>query len=231
MIQELKSERVLISLVICVLAAQIPHAQGVWYHASAQTLAFDWAHLWTWLCAWLFALGLELSTLMQVIRGRHLLSYVFALISVFINLFYFQIVTTSPLMQLPTRYWLLSIILPVAIAGYSHLCVSVVHSASPAQFWALGPRLRTLWQRLRWGQDDDDAAFDVQAMGARERAVLDAVRSGASSIYAIAKATEINASTLRRKNRKGIYTGLIEQLIQAGLLVDEDGVIAVGQQA
>ncbi|MCB0082845.1 MAG: hypothetical protein KDE47_18025, partial [Caldilineaceae bacterium] len=100
MIQELRSERVLISLVICVLAAQIPHAQGVWYHASAQTLIFDWSHLWGWLCAWLFAFGLEFSTLMQVIRGRHLLSYVFALISVFINLFYFQVVTDLRITEL-----------------------------------------------------------------------------------------------------------------------------------
>lgn len=228
MIQELKSERVLILLVICVLAAQIPHAQGVWYHASAQTLLFDWAHLWTWCCAWLFAFGLEFSTLMQVIRGRHLLSYLFALISVCINLFYFQIVNDVGLTDLATRYWLLSVILPLAIASYSHLCAAAANAPRAHVHWVAPHWIQAVRQRLR-RQEVHPTTQPEQSWDERERAVIAAVESGATSINAISRATQIGVSALRRKNRRGKYTGLVHQLIQAGVLADESGTIVMAQ--
>ncbi|MCB0127207.1 MAG: hypothetical protein KDE58_33325 [Caldilineaceae bacterium] len=249
MINQLKSEKAIMPLVLCVLAAQIPHAHSVWYYSSTGTLAFEWAHLSTWLFAWLFALGLEFSTLMYVIHSRHLLSYLFALFSVFINIQYFQIVNGETFDVMASRYWLLSIVLPFAIASYSHLCAEYANGEAKVGnvvSWLLEVWPFSLW----WGnaqepaestattqgeslidESESQVGHDATAVTARENAVLQAVRSGASTVYAIAKATDINASALRRKGRTGTYTGLIERLIRAGRLANEGGTIVIGQEA
>lgn len=85
-----------------------------------------------------------------------------------------------------------------------------------------------LWLRLRQRyqhtMNDDTVVHDERA-----RAVIAAVQAGATSINAIARATNIGAGALRRKNRRGSYTGLVEQLIQAGILANDGGAIVLIQ--
>ena len=142
MIGQLKTENAIMLLILCGLAAQIPHAQAVWYHASTGTIIYEQSHLFTWIFSWLFALGLEFSTLMYVIHSRHFLSYVFAAISVGINLFYFQIANPDHFALMPYRYWLISFVLPLAIASYSHLCAEYANTPIKAQ--NLYDKLRSL---------------------------------------------------------------------------------------
>lgn len=103
-------------LVLCVaLMAQIPHAADVFRLILGLDSQADRFH------SYLFAVGVELAVLKFVVDGHRLESWIFALFSVVMNLAYYAIHGVrilDPAMAWPA--YLVSLILPLAIALYSH---------------------------------------------------------------------------------------------------------------
>lgn len=109
MINAIRSNTVSLLVLFLALVAQIPHAQTVFYnagHVKNDT---------TWILSLVFAIALESAVLMFVIHGWHTFSYAFAASSILVNAAYYD--------MLPDVFVkiLVSVILPVAIACYSHL--------------------------------------------------------------------------------------------------------------
>lgn len=106
------------------LAAQIPHAQHVF---------FEWGHAQGFggaLNAWVYAVAVESAVFFFVLRGWAWVSWGFALASVGVNVAYYSIAHAAQfgpgfmfdpgLFSVTWSMWLLSIILPVAVAAFSH---------------------------------------------------------------------------------------------------------------
>lgn len=113
----LRSEAATLTVLLFALAAQLPHAASVF----AKSLEFFGAYPENeWITGWLFAIAMECAVLLFVVRGRIRVSYVFAIISVMMNLSYYYMHGVH-LFELPSApVWLIAIVLPIAIALYSH---------------------------------------------------------------------------------------------------------------
>ena len=100
-----------VTLALC-MWAQIPHSQSAFEYWSKG------------LSGWTFAWGFEAAVLMFVVRGMHWASWTFAAFSVLINVAYYSLDGVK-MWAWPNAdnwiNWLLSIVLPFAIAMYSHV--------------------------------------------------------------------------------------------------------------
>lgn len=113
----LRSRAATTIFLLSAIAAQTPHAAYV-FHATAND-----SHV----TAWLAAFALESAVLHFVIHGQRRVSYLFASVSVAMNLAYYQMHGVNIFALQGVTAWLLSIALPVAIAFYSH---SIAEQAS-----------------------------------------------------------------------------------------------------
>ena len=105
-------------IVLCMaLLAQLPHAADVF------RMIVQGEGLPAVLHGYAYAIALELAVLLFVVQRRDLESYMFAGVSILVNLSYYSLhgINLFSVAALPA--WLVSIALPVAIARYSHLLV------------------------------------------------------------------------------------------------------------
>lgn len=113
MIRMLRESWVALTVLVLALIAQIPHAAYVFDKLVAQEgTALGLA----------YAIALEFAVLMFVIHGRNFESYLFAGASILVNLSYYsmhRVTVWGDGVSLPA--WLVSLMLPVAIARYSHI--------------------------------------------------------------------------------------------------------------
>lgn len=113
MIKMLRESWVALTVLVLALIAQIPHAAYVFDKLVAQEgTALGLA----------YAIALEFAVLMFVIHGRNFESYLFAGASILVNLSYYsmhRVAVWGDGVSLPA--WLVSLMLPVAIARYSHI--------------------------------------------------------------------------------------------------------------
>lgn len=118
MIQVLRKSYVALAVLSLALIAQIPHAAYVFDNIASDTST------WTVL-GYSYAIALELAVLMFVVHGKQAESYGFALASVLVNLSYYAMhdVQLFSLQAFPA--WLIAVMLPVAIARYSHVIAEV----------------------------------------------------------------------------------------------------------
>jgi len=110
-------------IVLCAaLASQVPHAADV-FRLIVQ--GEGWPAV---LHGYAYAIALELAVLLFVVQKRDLESYLFAAVSILVNLSYYSLhgVHLFTIAALPA--WLVSIALPSAIARYSHLLVDEPHT-------------------------------------------------------------------------------------------------------
>ena len=126
-------------IVLCsALLAQLPHAADVF------RLIVMGDGVWPVLHSYTYAIALELAVLLFVVQRRNVESYLFAAVSILVNLSYYYLhgVALFTVAALPA--WLVSIALPAAIAQYSHLIAaattqSAQHAAPPRtwrwRFW------------------------------------------------------------------------------------------------
>lgn len=125
----LRTQQAVLLLLILALLAQLPHTATVFHRISTTqsttTLAgFELGTVYGWALAYVAAISVELAVLMFVVRGRKWYSWGFAACSVLMNMFYYWNPTWSlwvfpyPIDLLAALLW--SLILPVAIALYSH---------------------------------------------------------------------------------------------------------------
>lgn len=63
-----------------------------------------------------------------------------------------------------------------------------------------------------------DASTETQALDNKAQAILDAIRNGATTPYAISQATGIAQTTLKRKQEDGTYIGRLPAMVAAGVL-------------
>jgi len=108
------------------LIAQLPHAADVFRLIVGGEGWAAVAH------GYAYAVALELAVLLFVVQRRDAESYLFAAVSVLVNLSYYALhgIDLFSVAALPA--WLVSIALPVAIARYSHLLVETPHHAGKA---------------------------------------------------------------------------------------------------
>lgn len=114
--------------VLCMaLLAQLPHAADVFRMIVG---ADGWAAV---AHGYAYAVALELAVLLFVVQRRDAESYLFAAVSVLVNLSYYALhgIDLFSVAALPA--WLVSIALPAAIARYSHLLVETPEHAELVQ--------------------------------------------------------------------------------------------------
>lgn len=112
-IKSLKGEGAILVVILFAFGAQMPHAYSVFISVAHGTETAVSALLK--ISAVLYAIALEIATLVFVARGRVLFSIVFAVVSVAVNLSYYFAPDGSALTMI-----LISLALPLAIALYSH---------------------------------------------------------------------------------------------------------------
>ena len=103
-------------IVLCsALLAQLPHAADVF------RLIVMGEGLWPVLHSYTYAVALELAVLLFVVQRRNVESYLFAGVSILVNLSYYALHGLHLWSVAALPAWLVSIALPATIAQYSHL--------------------------------------------------------------------------------------------------------------
>ena len=225
MIEILRKSYVALLVLFLALVAQIPHAAYVFNVAPYLALPVQpQSNLSAWLLAYAYAIALESATLMFVVHGHRRASYGFAGASFLVNMCYYAMhgVALWSLAAFPA--WLLSALLPVAIASYSHILAGAQDEPLHWPAWAVAG-----WAKVRGNATpviaeeksvqsieksvqpieksvQGDAIGDMQAgdedaqpplhVDPKERAKQ--LRSEGLSNNAIAKELQVNPSTVGR---------------------------------
>lgn len=225
MIEILRKSYVALLVLFLALVAQIPHAAYVFNVAPYLALPVQpQSQLSAWLLAYAYAIALESATLMFVVHGHRRASYGFAGASFLVNMCYYAMhgVALWSLAAFPA--WLLSALLPVAIASYSHILAGAQDEPLHWPAWAVAG-----WAKVRGNAPPaiadatlspapmqapiaeaeptvEDAIGDVQAGDEEAQAPLHVdpkerarqLRSEGLSNNAIAKELQVNPSTVGR---------------------------------
>ena len=137
-------------IVLCsALLAQLPHASDVFRMIVAGT---GWPAI---IHGFTYAVALELAVLLFVVQHRNVESYIFAAVSILVNLSYYYLHGVALLSVAALPAWLVSIALPAAIAQYSHLIVAATEQGEvqPATSQdATAPAAPRRWQFWRMPQ-------------------------------------------------------------------------------
>ena len=104
-------------VLVAALLAQLPHAADVF------RLVVHGDGLWQVAHSYSYAIALELAVLLFVVQRRNVESYLFAFVSICVNLAYYSLHGVNLFSWAALPAWLISIALPAAIARYSHLIV------------------------------------------------------------------------------------------------------------
>lgn len=138
MISLLRKSGVALFVLGLALIAQIPHAAHVFDRAPyiGATVQHDSAW-YAWMLAYAYAIALESATLMFVVHGHQRASYGFALASFAVNLSYYAM--HGVWLWTPTAFpaWLLSALLPIAIASYSHILTGAQDVQAQIPVWIM----------------------------------------------------------------------------------------------
>jgi hypothetical protein len=191
MITWLRTPIATLIVLIAALLAQLPHAADVF------RLVVHGDGIWQVLHSYSYAIALELAVLLFVVQRRNVESYLFAGVSVCVNLAYYALhgVNLFTVAALPA--WLISIALPAAIARYSHLIVDSAHVAPAAQVDATPKRKRNEVQQDAQVEPvaTPETVADVPTIDARAQA-LHMANEGMNASQ-IARALDANYSTVR----------------------------------
>ncbi len=137
-------------IVLCsALLAQLPHAADVF---RLVVMGDGWGPT---LHSYTYAVALELAVLLFVVQRRNVESYLFAGVSILVNLSYYHLHGVMLWSVAAAPAWLISIALPAAIAQYSHLIAAATANAAATDKRASTPA-RTWW-RVWWRKTDNDA--------------------------------------------------------------------------
>ena len=183
-------------VLVAALLAQLPHAADVF------RLVVHGDGIWQVLHSYSYAIALELAVLLFVVQRRNVESYLFAGVSVCVNLAYYALhgVNLFTVAALPA--WLISIALPAAIARYSHLIVDAAHVAPEpvAQVETATPKRNKRTEVQQDAQPEPVATVDATedatpTIDARAQALQ--MASEGMNASQIAKALDANYSTVR----------------------------------
>lgn len=233
-VQKLRNPNVGFLLFIFALATQIYHTQDVAMGISKGTG-------WDLVTSIGSALALETTVLYAVANRKISFSYVFAAISIAINVAYYE----SGLPQTQSMFyfylfgytwskWVLSIIVPVNIAFYSHVLAEALDEANPlpSSSW-----FSSLLSRFKKEQVDEEKPVSKveypfifsetveeakqleKNVGDKHQAILSYLReNGPATCPKISEFTGIAPMTLKRKDKEGNPKGYIEDLLTDHLI-------------
>lgn len=123
------------------LYAQTPHTQNAFLE-----LGHDKVSGYAQFNSWGYAIALELAVLYFTVRGKFQASYIFAFVSVSMNVAYYTIHDNNMLdFSQNWPRWLISVSLPLAIAYYSHC---IVDAESVDVFAGLKTKVQSWYARL-----------------------------------------------------------------------------------
>lgn len=177
-------------VLVAALLAQLPHAADVF------RLAVHGDGIWQVMHSYSYAIALELAVLLFVVQRRNVESYLFAAVSVCVNLAYYALhgVNLFTVAALPA--WLISIALPAAIARYSHLIVDAAQSdATPIVATQKRKRVEVQHDAQVEPVATLDTVADVPTIDARAQALQ--MSSEGMNASQIARALDANYSTVR----------------------------------
>lgn len=203
MIELLRKSWVALAVLVLALVAQIPHAAYVFDNLVGQ----DGTVL-----GLAYAIALEFAVLMFVIHGRNFESYLFAGASILVNLSYYSMHSVTVWgagLSLPA--WLVSLMLPVAIARYSHIVADAKDDMH--EVMAVWVRAQGQWAKLgAWWRSEEvqpapepvqKGAPKVSEGAARMKELYEEGR-GVTSAKALADAAGVGYETAKswlRRNR------------------------------
>lgn len=156
MIELLRRSWVALLVLVLALIAQIPHAAFVSNAAPyLGQVGYKVQEPGLLSLAYAFAIGFEMLTLMFVVHGHRVASYGFSAASFAINLCYYSMhgVALWSMVALPA--WLLSVLLPCAIASYSHILAGAQDTPLQVGAWVHG-----WWAKVR-GNNAQPIVHDV----------------------------------------------------------------------
>lgn len=183
-----RSQEGTLLFLICALVAQTPHSATVFHRVATSE---SW-WLWAWFHAYFFAIALEFAVLVFVVRGKARLSWAFASFGVLMNLVYSYDVAYWSLAwreALPVVAGALisSIILPLAIACYSH----EVGESQPEK-----PTAQP--ETTEWKPDAATRGQQLLDEGMEKPEIAKQLRSEGYTGNQIATALSVNKSTVSR---------------------------------
>lgn len=233
MIALLKKSGVALLVLALALVAQIPHAAHVFdrapYIGQADPPSSAWYAL---LLAFAYAIALESATLMFVVHGHRRASYGFALASFAVNLSYYAMHGVALWAFSAFPAWLLSALLPTAIASYSHILTGADDVGVGWPQWALQmvgkerpPAPDMAAEDASEAQPDatpDATPAPATQLDDYDQRIVNAIRNGAYTQTAIANATSIASTTLKRKQGDKL-TGRLPKLCAAGVIHNSSG--------
>ena len=146
----LRSEAALLALLAMALISQTPHTAVLFHRLSP--VADGPANLATWLHAVAYAIALEFATLVFVVRGQRGLAWLFALVSIAVNLLYYAVGELTAIYVLSAL--MVSIALPSSIAFYSH---SVAEHAGTQNKQTTAKE----WRWMFWRKDTQNNAAET----------------------------------------------------------------------
>lgn len=180
------------------LVAQLPHAADVF------RLVVHGDGIWATMHGYSYAVALELAVLLFVVQRRNIESYLFAGVSVCVNLAYYALhgVALFSVAALPA--WLISVALPAAIARYSHLIVDAAqHDAGAVQ-------------RTDVAESAANVAVQQPAAPAQRTDALDAVRIVMQDDAPVAPVADLRAQALQM-HAEGMSATQIARALQANV--------------
>jgi hypothetical protein len=166
MLKVLRSQSFLILVLALALLGQVPHAAHVFLHFSIAS------GVWATLHSYAYALAVEMAILLFVVHARHMESYIFAGVSVLVNLAYYSMqVSLFTFAALPV--WLVSFALPCGIALYSHLLADDLQEVETFDLRKLASKVRNYFSNASYTSKDDmqvasktnNASTDMQLAG------------------------------------------------------------------
>ncbi|MCB1972420.1 MAG: helix-turn-helix domain-containing protein [Geminicoccaceae bacterium] len=145
--EKLRSTYVLLACLLLALCAQIPHAMYVFAHAPHSNAEQYAIAIGEWALAFAYAVAVESATFIFVAHNRKRAANGFAVASFAINLCYYAMHGIALFAVDAIPHWILSALLPLAIAAYSHVTEHATDAPSEAPAWLA--TLRTKLQSLR----------------------------------------------------------------------------------
>lgn len=145
-ISRLNSTAMRLAVLIIAFSAQVPHAVHVFANGAtcAEWSCYFHPKMFPNLSA---GIALEGCILFVLFSGWHSMSYMFALMSVAINVAFYALGHSGDALALTWIEWLKSAIIPGVIATYSHLLVDAPVPAKSTKSSALVQRLRNVYAR------------------------------------------------------------------------------------
>lgn len=198
----LRSEAALLTLLAMALISQTPHT-AVLFHRLSPTVN-GVANTATWLHAVAYAIALEFATLVFVVRGQRKLAWLFAGVSIAVNLLYYAVGELTPIYILSAL--MVSIALPSSIAFYSHSVAEHTRTKSVTEESVTPITVESVTGELVAQEPEpmpESASGDNAPAATPKRKAKPKAKPAATGVTALARQLGVSRTTVYRKLNNG----------------------------